>query len=481
MNSPSLHNSDSPLIRQAGRLIAEGRTDETLRMIQHSIQTRPASGTVWRDAGVLLSTMNRYEEALQHFQRARQFPDCPRQIPLDMARTWLVSGHPECAVQMLEPLASEGLLEESLVEQIVSGFAQQQDWASSMETLNRASKRLPDSEVLAKLQDQVRRRRAKIAFFCGADGDTFLRDILDYARKRYQVRVFDGTDTKQMFELMQWSDMSWFEWCTNLAQLGSAMPKVCRNIIRLHRYEAYMPMPRQIRWENVDLLITVGNSFVIKALQKWVPDIQQHVAIATIPNGVSLDKVTFAPRRPGKNIAFVASLRMVKNPMLLLQCMARLCHMDPAYRLFIAGDKSDLLMEHYVDYQIDQLGLRDRIIFDGWQNDIRSWLADKHYLAVTSCIESQGMGCLEAMACGIRPVIHNFPGSREIYGERYLFNTPEEFCRHIMSEDYNSLEYREFVERRYPLTRQLAQINEVFASFESNPFRSPQSTVISEN
>jgi glycosyltransferase involved in cell wall biosynthesis len=481
MNSPSLHNSDSPLIRQAGLLIAEGRTDETLRMIQRSIQMRPASGTVWRDAGVLLSAMNRYEEALQHFQRARQFPDCPRQIPLDMARTWLVSGHPECAVQMLEPLASEGLLEESLVEQIVSGFTQQQDWASSMETLTRASRRLPDSEVLAQLQDQIRRRRAKIAFFCGADGDTFLRDILDYARKRYQVRVFDGTDTKQMFELMQWSDISWFEWCTNLAQLGSAMPRVCRNIIRLHRYEAYMPIPQQIRWENVDLLITVGNSFVIKALQKWVPDIQQRVAIATIPNGVNLDKVAFAPRRPGKNIAFVASLRMVKNPMLLLQCMARLRQMDSAYRLFIAGDKSDLLMEHYVDYQIDQLGLRDHIIFDGWQNDVHSWLADKHYLAVTSCIESQGMGCLEAMACGIRPVIHNFPGSREIYGERYLFNTPEEFCRHIMSDDYNSLEYREFVERRYPLVRQLAQINEVFASFESNPFRSPQSTVISEN
>jgi len=50
-----------------------------------------------------------------------------------------------------------------------------------------------------------------------------------------------------------------------------------------------------------------------------------------------------------------------------------------------------------------------------------------------------------------------------------------------MSDDYSSLEYREFVERRYPLMRQLAQINEVFASFESNPFRPSQSTVISEN
>lgn len=481
MNSPSLPNSDSPLIRQAGRLIAEGRTDETLRMIQHSIQARPASGTVWRDAGVLLSAMNHHDEALQHFQRAKQFPDCPRQIPLDMARTWLVSGHPECAIQMLEPLAAEGLLEETLVEQIVCEFAQQQDWASSMETITRAARRLTDCAALAKLQEQIRQKRAKIAFFCGADGATFLRDILDYARNRYQVRVFDGTDTRQMFELMQWSDISWFEWCTNLAQLGSTMPRVCRNIIRLHRYEAYMPLPQQIRWENVDLLITVGNSYVIQALRKWVPDIQQRVAIATIPNGVNLDKITYTPRRPGKNIAFVASLRMVKNPMLLLQCMARLHQIDPAYRLFIAGDKSDLLMEHYVDYQINQLGLRDHIIFDGWQSDVRSWLADKHALAVTSCIESQGMGCLEAMALGIRPVIHNFPGSREIYGDRYLFNTPEEFCRHILSDEYNSLEYREFVERRYPLNRQLAQINEIFASFESNPAQPPQSTTVSDN
>lgn len=481
MNSPSLHNSGSPLIRQAGRLIAEGRTEETLRMIQHFTQTHPASGTIWRDAGVLLAAMNRYEEALQHFQRARQFPDCPRQIPLDMARTWLILGHPECAVQMLEPLAAEGLLEESLVEQIVSGFNQQQNWASSMDAVTRAARRLPTSELVAKLQSQIRQRRAKIAFFCGADGDTFLREILDYARQRYQVRVFDGTDTRQMYELMQWSDISWFEWCTNLAQLGSAMPKVCRNVIRLHRYEAYLSIPRQIQWQNVDLLITVGNSFVLKALQKWVPDIQQRVAIATIPNGVNLDKIAFTPRRPGKNIAFVASLRMVKNPMLLLQCMARLRQIDPAYRLFIAGEKSDLLMEQYVDYQIDQLGLRDHIIFDGWQNDIRSWLADKHFLAVTSCIESQGMGCLEAMACGIRPVIHNFPGACEIYGQRYLFNTPEEFCRHIVSANYDSLEYREYVEQRYPLSRQLAQINEVFAAFEANPFRSSPSTAVSEN
>jgi hypothetical protein len=62
---------------------------------------------------------------------------------------------------------------------------------------------------------------------------------------------------------MQWSDISWFEWCTELARIGTNLPKVCRNIIRLHRYEAHLSWPQTINWSNVDTLITVGNSWVI--------------------------------------------------------------------------------------------------------------------------------------------------------------------------------------------------------------------------
>jgi glycosyltransferase involved in cell wall biosynthesis len=467
MQLPLSINYVSPLVRQAGKLVAEGRTGDTLALIQQSLNEKPGSGLVWSDAGILLFMLNRFAEALTHFERAIQCPDCPKEVWSNLARTYLALDWPESAMQLIEPLAAEGLLDESLIEAITSQWNLRKDWASAMETVCRGEKYLPESERLVRLQEQIRGRRAKIAFFCGGDGATFLNDILDFARRRYQVRVFDGSDTRQMAELMQWSDISWFEWCTNLAQLGSRLPKVCRNIIRLHRYEAYTPFVSQIQWDHIDLLITVGNSFVLDALEKQVPGIRQKVSIATIPNGVDCGRIRYTPRTSGKNIAWVASLRMVKNPMLLLQCMARLHSYDPEYRLFIAGDRNDLLLDQYMTYQIDQLGLRDVVIFDGWQKDIPNWLSDKHYLLVTSVIESQGMGCLEAMAAGIRPVIHNFPGSRETFGDNFLFNTPEEFCDHILDGEYQSEQYRDFVERRYAMTNQLRKINEIFASMES--------------
>jgi hypothetical protein len=368
-------------------------------------------------------------------------------------------------------LASEGILDQALVQAIVAQFIQGQDFASAAQTLGRAERALPQSDVLDTLAQQIKTKRAKIAFFCGADGPTFLNPIISALGRGFPVQVFEGTNTQQMAELMRWSDLSWFEWATNLAQLGSTLPKVCRTIVRLHRYEAYSDFMKQIRWENVDLLMTVGNSFVIEALQHWVPDIRSRVRIASIPNGVDMEKIKFIPRRPGKKLAFVASARLVKNPAMMLQCIARLVQLDPDYKLHIAGDNTELLAEQYLKYQIKELGLSNSVFFDGWQKDIPAWLADKHYLLVTSFIESQGMGCLEAMASGLRPMIHNFPGAKEIYGPQYLFNTPDEFTRQILSGQYDSAEYRDFVERRYCLPTQLMKINEVLTALESNPIK----------
>ena len=99
---------------------------------------------------------------------------------------------------------------------------------------------------------------------------------------------------------MKWSDISWFEWCTDMAVEASRLPKVCKTIVRLHRFEAYCDWPAKVRWENIDTLITVGNTFVKDALLRQVPALEARTRVVTIPNGVNLAEVQICRKAAGQ-------------------------------------------------------------------------------------------------------------------------------------------------------------------------------------
>jgi hypothetical protein len=71
------------------------------------------------------------------------------------------------------------------------------------------------------------------------------------------------------------------------------------------------------------------------------------------------------------------------------------------------------------------------------------------------------------MACGCKAVIHNFAGAGEIFEGENLFNISEEFCQKVIAADYEPAKYRSFVEQRYPLKKQLSQIDALFREFEN--------------
>ena len=464
------------LYQQALEQVRTGQAETALQTFDMFLNERPDYGPAWNDAGVVLYSLGRLETAILYFRQAVELDNRPARTFRNLALAYVAAGQPSRAMQCFEPMRRENLLDISVVNKIADAFSAQNDLASAMDVLQRGRQAMPEAAELDCRIESLRGRRAKIAFFVGGDGPTFLNDIIAYARQRYEVRIFEGTTGQHVQDLMQWSDISWFEWCTELARIGTLLPKVCRTIVRLHRYEAYLSWPKEICWKNVDMLITVGNDWVLKAMDAWVEDIHALVPIVRIPNGVNLDAIAFTPRRPGKNIAFVGTIRMVKNPMLLLHCMAALKKIDPQYRLYIAGTMQDLLLQQYIEHASASLGLREMIIFEDFQTNIPAWLADKHYIVSTSVIESQGMGILEAMAAGIKPLVHNFPGAAETFGPTHLFNTPDDFCRLIGNPEYDSESYRTFVERRYPLSQQLIRINELFAAFEKNPWPEQSAT-----
>jgi glycosyltransferase involved in cell wall biosynthesis len=427
---------------ERGLELAEaGKYQEALACMQEHIRTTGVNGQVLNDTGAILYCLGRSDEAIEHFVKARSHHEDSTEIVWNLVEAYLAVGKANEAMQLFDSMEQMGILNVDVLNRTANIFLEQNNKANAIEILLRSLQNWPDQEILRPMIEVIRSKRPKIAFFCGGDGMGFLNEIIKFAKQRFQVHVFEEQTEEELYELMKWSDISWFEWCTNLAVIGSKQPKVCKNIVRL-------------------------NSFVKDALIHTVPNLESQTSIVTIPNGVDLEKFTFTERRRGKNIAFLSNLRTVKNPAFVLQCMQKLHYIAPEYRLFFGGIFQDQALEQYLKHMVDALDLRDVVFFDGWQEDVRSWLEDKHYIVSTSIIESQGMGILEAMACGLKPVIHNFPGAEEIFPSEFLFNISEEFCEQILSDTYEPKRYRRFVEEKYPLKKQLTKINNIFTQFE---------------
>ena len=459
-------------------LVEAGKYQEALACVQEHLRRAPDDAQALNDAGAILYCLGRCDEAIDHFVKAKSLQgDCAETV-WNLVEAYLGVGRANEAMRLFDDMERIGILNTDILNRAANIFLEQDNKGGAIEILLRSLQIVSDQKILEPMIEAIRSKMPKVAFFCGGDGMRSLNEIAEFIKQRFEVQLFEDQTEEELVEVMKWSDICWFERCSNLAVTASKLPKVCKNIIRLHRYEAYKQWPQQVNWANIDILVTVGHSFFRDALIQTVPELDESTSIVTVPNGVNLEKFAFTNRQRGKNIAFLANLRMVKNPAFILQCMQKLHYIDPEYRLFLGGESADAALEQYVKYMVDALDLRDVVFFDpprfasqkrsrGGQEDVSSWLEDKHYIVSTSIIESEGMGLLEGMACGLKPVIHNFPGADQAFPSEFLFNISEEFCEQILSNKYEPQRYRRFVEEYYPLGNQLIKINELFCQLES--------------
>ena len=93
-------------------------------------------------------------------------------------------------------------------------------------------------------------------------------------------------------------------------------------------------------------------------------------------------------------------------------------------------------------------------------DDVPNFLKDKNYIISTSVQESTHVAILEGMACGLKPIIHNWPGSETIYPEKYLFNSVDDFVKSVMGE-YKTKEYRDFIETKHSQVGMLKKIEKL--------------------
>ena len=302
-------------------------------------------------------------------------------------------------------------------------------------------------------------KKPKLAFFVKPGVDNFIKDIVEALSGFYAVEIiYITTNLKDIDVHMKAADLCWFEWCDELVIYGSnlALAKHKRIICRVHSYEVFTNYMRRVNWKTVDKVVFVAEHIRDYAVDQ-IPTLIKHQTIV-IPNGIKINELPFLERTKGFNIAHVGYINFKKGPMLLLHAFQAIHKMDSRYKLFIAGTFQEPRYSLYYKQMIKELGLQDHVLFEGWQTDINKWLEDKQYILSSSVLESQHLSVMEAMAKGIKPLVHNFVGAKTIYPAENIWSSIDELVKMIAQEEYNSMTYRKFIEDNFAFTDQLTKI-----------------------
>ena len=310
--------------------------------------------------------------------------------------------------------------------------------------------------------------RKKISVICLSGLDNFIDPIIEGLASDYFVRKFVIKTPQEIFDAINWGDIIWLEWANEAAIIATNYEGIKNKkvILRLHSYEIFTDFPKQINWFAVDRLIFVA-PHIRDILKETIPDIDKKVESEVIYNGIDIGNILFKKRKGGYNITWVGYINHKKNPPMTLQIMKKLVDIDKRYTLHIAGSFQDTRYKIYLEYMIKEMGLQDNIKFYGWVENMEQFWEDKNYLLHTSIHEGHSLAITEAMARGIKPVIHNFRGAKELYANldsslRVLFNTVEQATNRVKINEYYSKMYRDWViDKGWTLNNQIRQIKKI--------------------
>ncbi|MCP4977338.1 MAG: glycosyltransferase [Maribacter sp.] len=426
------------IVAKGESLFAEGRIDEAEQFFLSVAENDTNSKEAYNNLGVIAIQKNNAKSAIEYFTKSLEIDPFYKDAIVNYAEL----------LSSLDQLHIAGPLLEKIAD------------------------KYPDDEEITNLLEYVfasNQVRHKIAVICPRGLESFIGNIVDFLKIEYEVRVCYSTNVQEVDSTIMWSDIVWLEWANELAMALTNHPKnILKDkqvICRLHRYEVFTDYLDKIKWENISDLIFVAEH-IKKTAIKRIPSLPQLVQnIHIVPNGINPNKLRFKQKDKGYNIAYLGYINDRKGPILLLHSFRELVQSDNRYQLFIGGKFEYAYIQLYFDQMIKEMGLEENVQFDGWieNQNIYTWLDDKQYIVCTSIHEGHPVGIMEAMICGLKPLIHNYVGARESYPDKYIWNTIPEFVQMVNENNYDSTEYRKFIETNYSLELQLQRINKILS------------------
>lgn len=466
----SLSQEQQNMYQRGLALAAAGRNEEALAAILEHLESSPADGEALNDAGALLYALGQYVPAVQRLQQARALlGDASPQTLLNLAKALLAAGEAASALELFGPLARAGALSGDLVHQVAVALLERQDHEHAVEAMVRGMALVPGLDALGPILEKVRQTRPRIAFVHGLDSSYDSEGLIACLQERFPLRLVRGgaQQPNQFSQAAEWCQIAWLQGCPPLLAALTMASKRPAIVCRLSAADVADVWLEQVVWKNVALVVVENNSAVLDLLRRRVPLLAAEGRLRVIASAVDATTIPLRTAPPGKNLACAGPLDDLANWPLLLQCLAALRQRDPQYRLFVAGAFPDnRRLYQYLQHMIAALHLAGAVVFEGWQENLTAWLADKDFLVSARIVDDTRPLALAALAAGVKPVLHAFPGSEDFLPGDYLFRTPAEFCRRIADDPADPARLREVALCEFPISTQLEQVRGILREVE---------------
>ncbi len=442
-----------------------GKYQEALASIDDYLKDNPRDGQGWNDSGAILFCLGKVDEGITRFEKARELCGESAEIIWNLCEAYIDGGYPSMAVGLFDTMKKMDIFSCDILNRTATSFVNQGYCGSAIEMMLESLEISPSQEILHPMIEVVRSKRPKITFFGSKSGyvDKVTHEFLE---KRFLLEDHSGKSAGEIERLFQFCDMCWFEGVDETLIAATNSKRNCKLIVRVNVDDIYGEKFERVNFANVDMLIVMGTDAVRDAVIARLGACMKSMRVVFTCYGVSTDEFTFSFRSKGKRLACIGDIDAESNPMLLLQCIQKLNYIDGDYRLYVAGKFADSSIERYTKYMVEQLGLSSVVFFDGNVGNLNSWLKDKHYIVSSGTSERCIDGVLSGVSCGLRPVVHNFPGAMDFLDGKYIFNIAEDFCEQVANGDYDPQSYRDIAEANFGQRSVLNTINEGIGKVE---------------
>ena len=437
------------MYEEAAAMAEAGQHEMALSKMFGYLRHRPQDGQALNDAATILYCLGRGQEAIACYEKACQFcqGDQLAQVYWNLCEAYLQEGVVGQAIGLFDGMASMGLLNADTLNRAANLLLEQDALGPAMELLQRSLQMQPEQEVLRPMVEIIRSRRAKTAI--AAQRQTGITTLLTEAlRDQLPLAIWDS-ETVSAADLLTGTDIALFVGCGPALVEASARPSAAKLVAILDAVDIVDPQVRAINWRAVQTVILCGGCDLEDLFAEEVGSLPNTLRVVTAEPIPNPERVAFIPRKKGKRIAAVGPWDARRNPMFAVMCFQKLNFLDPDTRLHLAGAFTDPATERYVRSMIEMLELDNVVFLDGPVKDIKKWLRDKQYILSTA-IDGAGLEDVWlAMACGLRPVVHAFPGADQRLPGECLFMLAEEFCTRILNDSYDAAAHRAIAQRQF--------------------------------